>query len=229
MDRRTPAMTMERFAELLDSYGAAAERWPARERDVALALLRDSAEARRRREEAARLDALLDRSATPPPPADLLDRVVAAATALPQSAAAARSAGARARSAVAPPQSTGAPASPAADAGSRRATYDRTAAVRPGRARRRWRAVAVAASVAAAAVTLWLARPVERSRGTTSATAIAALESYGTPTDALLDTEDLDFADDVPALGCSTGDWGCPDLAGPQKSSTTDLGRRVWT
>ena len=54
-------MTLGRLRVLLDSYGAAAGRWPAQERAAALALVASSDTARAAYNEAARLDARLDR------------------------------------------------------------------------------------------------------------------------------------------------------------------------
>jgi hypothetical protein len=74
-------MTIDRLREILDAYGAAPERWPAAERDAALALLAESAAARALVDAARRLDALLDRLPTPEPRADadeLAARIAAA-------------------------------------------------------------------------------------------------------------------------------------------------------
>ncbi len=73
------AMTLTRFESLIDAHGGAAERWPAGERDAALALLARSPAARVMRETAARLDALLDRAPAEPPSAALVERILAAA------------------------------------------------------------------------------------------------------------------------------------------------------
>jgi hypothetical protein len=71
-------MTPDRLRTLLDAYGARAERWPAGEREAAEALLAQSAEARRWREEAARLDVALDRAPVATTSADLAGRILAA-------------------------------------------------------------------------------------------------------------------------------------------------------
>ena len=55
----------ERFAALIEAYGSRPNRWPEAERDAALALLASSSWARRLRDEAAALDALLDRATVP--------------------------------------------------------------------------------------------------------------------------------------------------------------------
>jgi hypothetical protein len=73
------AMGLDRFAELLDAYGARPERWPDGERAAALALLARSAQARALRDRAARLDALLDRLPDVAPSPDLAARVLRAA------------------------------------------------------------------------------------------------------------------------------------------------------
>ena len=53
-------MNLERFAVLIDSYGAEPRRWPAAERDAALAFAAVSTAADALMREAAALDALLD-------------------------------------------------------------------------------------------------------------------------------------------------------------------------
>ena len=58
-------MTPDRFATLIDAYGASPERWPASERQAALAYLRAAPAAQALVAEAARLDALLDRLEAP--------------------------------------------------------------------------------------------------------------------------------------------------------------------
>ena len=70
-------MRPERFAAILEAYGAEPRRWPADERQSALEYLMTSQEARRLREDAARLDGLL--GAVPPvrPSAGLRERILA--------------------------------------------------------------------------------------------------------------------------------------------------------
>lgn len=58
-------MTPDRFATLIDAYGASPERWPAPERQAALAYLQATPAAQTLVAEAGRLDALLDRLETP--------------------------------------------------------------------------------------------------------------------------------------------------------------------
>jgi hypothetical protein len=53
-------MTLVRFRELLDAYGARPESWPSSEREAAGALLRESVEAQRELAEAEPLDQWLD-------------------------------------------------------------------------------------------------------------------------------------------------------------------------
>jgi hypothetical protein len=53
-------MTLARFRELLDAYGARSETWPSAERGAAESLLRESAEAQQAFSEAEPLDAWLD-------------------------------------------------------------------------------------------------------------------------------------------------------------------------
>lgn len=81
------AMTLDRLQTILDAYGGNPERWPAAEREAALALLASSAEARRMVNAAAPLDRALAGLANPA--ADAIDplRLVRAITAAPQRAA----------------------------------------------------------------------------------------------------------------------------------------------
>ena len=72
-------MTTERFAALLDAYGADPARWPDAERAGARTLLERSAEARARRDAAAALDVLLDRAETAQPSPALAERILAQA------------------------------------------------------------------------------------------------------------------------------------------------------
>lgn len=58
-------MTPDRFTTLIDAYGAAPERWPASERQAALAYLQATPAAQAMVAEAGRLDALLDRMEAP--------------------------------------------------------------------------------------------------------------------------------------------------------------------
>jgi hypothetical protein len=53
-------MKLERLREILDAYGADARRWPEAERGAALELVARGGKARALRDDAARLDALLD-------------------------------------------------------------------------------------------------------------------------------------------------------------------------
>jgi hypothetical protein len=77
---RSPAapaqpLPLERFEAILDTYGALPARWPAIERPAALALLRQSEEARALRIRAGRLDIVLDQLRPPLPSADLRNRL----------------------------------------------------------------------------------------------------------------------------------------------------------
>lgn len=71
---------MARFRQIVEAYGAAPQRWPEAERAWALALLAGSAEARAFRDEAAALDALLDRVEATEPSPELIADVLAAAS-----------------------------------------------------------------------------------------------------------------------------------------------------
>lgn len=77
--RKSDDLTLLR--RLLESYGADSERWPADRRQAALQYLEGSAEARALCEEAAGLDAALDRAAAPAPAPELMSAILAAATA----------------------------------------------------------------------------------------------------------------------------------------------------
>jgi hypothetical protein len=68
---------LERFARVLDAYGADAGRWPEAERAAALRLVARSAEARALRDHAAELDALLERAPLAEPSPGLRATVLA--------------------------------------------------------------------------------------------------------------------------------------------------------
>ncbi|MGQ0676330.1 MAG: hypothetical protein ACT4N4_09660 [Rhodospirillales bacterium] len=72
-------MTPDRFRELIDAYGGDPKRWPASERDAALAHARADARAGAMLDRARALDALLDGMKVAPPAIDPA-RIVAAAT-----------------------------------------------------------------------------------------------------------------------------------------------------
>lgn len=78
MTRKEEIMDRERFAELLDAYGADFRRWPAETRVAAAAYAAQDAEAAALIAEARKLDAVLDaaREQVPPSP-DLADRILA--------------------------------------------------------------------------------------------------------------------------------------------------------
>jgi len=71
-------MSLDRFAALVDAYGASPARWPVAECAAALALMKTSAEARRLAEDADSLDRQLDASETAPVTRELQDRLLAA-------------------------------------------------------------------------------------------------------------------------------------------------------
>ena len=75
----SPRLSLERFADLVDAYGARPERWPAAERPAALALLTDSGEARALRDQAETVDTLLDQALVQDPSPALAERILAAA------------------------------------------------------------------------------------------------------------------------------------------------------
>ena len=78
-------MDLQRFAAIVESYGAQPQRWPATERAAAESLLRESAAARALLDEATAVDRLLD--AVPPltPTPDLRAAVLAGASRRPRS------------------------------------------------------------------------------------------------------------------------------------------------
>jgi hypothetical protein len=71
-------ITLERFAGIVDAYGASPERWPHEERVAAEALVAASAEARALVAEAAVLDGVLEMAPVEAPSAALVERLVAA-------------------------------------------------------------------------------------------------------------------------------------------------------
>jgi hypothetical protein len=78
--KKEEIMDRERFANLLDAYGADFRRWPADTRAEAAALAAQDADAAARLDEARKLDALLDSGRDDvQPPADLAARILASA------------------------------------------------------------------------------------------------------------------------------------------------------
>lgn len=71
-------ITLERFAGIVDAYGASPERWPADERAAAEAMVAGSAEARALLAEAAALDSVLSAAPVDAPSAALTERLIAA-------------------------------------------------------------------------------------------------------------------------------------------------------
>lgn len=86
-------ITLERFAGIVDAYGASPERWPHDERAAAEALAAASAEARALLIEASALDRALDAAPAEAPSAALVERLLAARPrgAVPMSAPKSRS------------------------------------------------------------------------------------------------------------------------------------------
>jgi hypothetical protein len=70
---------LERFAVLVEAYGASPDNWPEDERDGALRLLEQSAEAVRMHQDAQTLDLWLDEAPAVEPSGALLSRVLDAA------------------------------------------------------------------------------------------------------------------------------------------------------
>ncbi len=73
------SIDIQRFEQLLQSYGANADRWPIVDHDAALALVQASSDVRRLFDEAAQLDGILDLAVSPEPSAAVAARIVAAA------------------------------------------------------------------------------------------------------------------------------------------------------
>lgn len=84
MTRGKARVDLARFGEILNAYGAHPRRWPVTERAAALVLVRSSPHAAAMREEAARLDRLLDRVSVPGPSAALVHAIVAQAGTAPR-------------------------------------------------------------------------------------------------------------------------------------------------
>ncbi len=201
-------MDERRLAEILDAYGADPKRWPEAEREAAERLVETSPAARALRDEAALLDALLDRATEGEraPSADLIERALAGSPAGSEDRA---------------PRRRG---SVERLAGARRASR-----ARPARSRARRRLAAFAAPLAAAAaVALWVATeggPVGTSHVEAPAEryAIADLDDFSVPSDSLLASDGWDVIGRLPELGCSTGELGCPDLSEAGRKRTSRL------
>ncbi len=73
----TPGMSLERFAQLAEAYGADFDRWPEDERFAAISLAGRSDEARSLLADAQGLDYLLSRLGTSPTPSEALEERVA--------------------------------------------------------------------------------------------------------------------------------------------------------
>jgi hypothetical protein len=71
------SMELTRLGELLDAYGGDPQRWPAAERDAALALLASSPIARAQQQAASVLDTALDAYTVAPPDAALRRTLIA--------------------------------------------------------------------------------------------------------------------------------------------------------
>lgn len=77
--KKIEEIDIQRFQQILDSYGSNADRWPATEREAALALLRTSPDAQKLCDEASDLDLILDFADSPEVKPALCTRIVAAA------------------------------------------------------------------------------------------------------------------------------------------------------
>ena len=197
-------MTLARLGELLDAYGASPERWPPEEREAACALLAQSAEAQRRREASAQLDAILNLAPAHAASPALLERILAAA---PQPATVETATAEQLNVAANPPALR--LASPPVG---RRAS----------RHFRAWRYVGAALPLAAAAaLVLWLLREPAPTPERTRLT-VAELGTYDVPTDVLLTTPGLEALDSVPSFGCTGSGLGCLDPEPLNKQSALD-------
>lgn len=197
-------MTLARLGELLDTYGANPERWPPEEREAACALLAQSAQAQRRREASAQLDAILNLAPAHAASPALLKRILAAA---PQPASA--------------ETATAEPLNAAASPSAVRITSSRTGR-RVSRRLRAWRYVGAALPLAAAAaLVLWLLRAPAPTPERTRVT-MAELGTYDVPTDVLLAAPGLEALDNVPSFGCTSSGLGCLDSEPLNKQSTLD-------
>lgn len=200
-DSRAPEqpITQERLRNILDAYGANPDRWPPGERAGMLELLERSSAARRERDRAARLDAVLDRAPSAQPSAGLAARILA----------------------TAPPER--------ARTGSRPGRLRSTAQNRPrgtgsARGARLWRYAAAAAPLAAAAAVFafLLIRPMEQTPRESMQLTIAELGAYETPTDVLLELPLFDLVSTVPTLGCEDSALGCPEIEFPDGTESSE-------
>jgi hypothetical protein len=188
--RASRPVTMERLEAILDAYGAAPRRWPEDECYGVQRLLDSSAEARRRLEDAARLDELLDAVPLERPRAALEQRILAAAPrprASQRWRLAALAAPLAAAAAVLLWISARRPATP--DGGASLAQRG-----------------APAVSTSAASV-------AQASRREAAAAELA-LGDVEAPTDALLGSFTVDVSSALPAVGCSGSTLGCPKVEG---------------
>jgi hypothetical protein len=193
-NNRPSGITLQRLQHLLDAYGADPERWPWPERRDAWRLLERSAEARARRDEAARLDALLDLTPAAQPSAELAARIL---TAAPTATLPAENSGNGAGRLRRPEQQL------RFRTGQRNGTRGGPHRIRV------WSSLAVAASLA---VTLWGVRTLPPSRHELPADTIANLGVYTTPTDVLLQWPGVNILQTVPSVGCTESELGCPEL-----------------
>lgn len=190
-DDRRSIMTLQRLQQLLDAYGAASDRWPEEERAAAVLLLQHSAAARAQREEAARLDALLDLAPHAQPSAELATRILAAAPAENSWAWNLRN-----------------------GAGLRSGHHQPRAARRNGmreRPHRMWGWLTLAAA-ASLAIVLWGVQTWAPSRHALPPNTIANLGVYTTPTDVLLQWPGVAILNTLPSVGCVDDELGCPAL-----------------
>jgi hypothetical protein len=193
-NNRPSVTTLQRLQQLLDAYGANPERWPAEERVAALALLAHSTEARAQRDEAARLDALLDLVPVVHPSAELARRLLAAAPTEKTQAENPRNRSVQVLYFGRQHQPS--------------ATHRNGTRERPRRMRIR-PSLAVAASLA---VVLWGVHTLLPSRHELPPEVIANLGVYNTPTDVLLQWPGVDTLKTMPSVGCLDSTLGCPEL-----------------
>ena len=208
-DTGPSAMTLLRLQQLLDAYGASPERWPAEERVAALTLFERSAEARLQRDDAARLDSLLDLAPVVHPSAELARRILVAASVEKTQA---ESPGNRIR-----PLRSGQRYQPRT--ARRSGNHARTGRMRM------WPSLIIAASLALA---FWGVRTLTSSRPELTSEVIATLGVYDTPTDVLLQAPGFNILSTLPSVGCMDSELGCPNLNGlPEvESRSLAIGRK---
>ncbi|MBM4257580.1 MAG: hypothetical protein FJ147_17015 [Deltaproteobacteria bacterium] len=201
-DESPQPMTLQRFQELLDAYGAEPTHWPEEERAVAEALLARSAEARTFQEHAAHLDHLLNLAPSVQPSPELRQKVLAQVPPLQATE-------------IAPKQR---PVFSLLRPGQRQR---RLGAVRSAPSnfthhRRVWSSLVAALLVI---VGVWSTRALRAPQQMPTLDP-ATLGIYETPTDVLLESPGFDLFSAMPSIGCEDSDLACPQLDAPQDTQS---------